>query len=123
VSRDRGWCPVCRRGPFVVLLAGSLKTHGPRDNRCEGSWEDPLHEPPPKPPKRIPRTIQALALAAEGLTNGEIGEKLHVTEDTVKAHLRRIYRKLDARDRAHAVHIACHRGLLPCHSIESLISR
>jgi DNA-binding NarL/FixJ family response regulator len=117
VSRDRGWCPVCHRGPFVVLPTGALITHGPHGNHCEGSWEDPVTEPPPK---RVPRTLQVLALAAEGLTNSEIGEKLHVTEDTVKVHLRRIYRKLDARDRAHAVHIACHRGLLPCHSIESL---
>ena len=40
---------------------------------------------------------------AEGKSNAEIGRELFVSEDTVKTHARRLFRKLGARDRAHAV--------------------
>ena len=37
------------------------------------------------------------------LTNLEIAKQLFVSEDTVKTHARRLFRKLGANDRAHAV--------------------
>jgi DNA-binding CsgD family transcriptional regulator len=52
------------------------------------------------------RDRQILFQVALGATNGEIGRKMNLAESTVKAHLRRIYRTIDARDRANAVHIA-----------------
>lgn len=49
----------------------------------------------------------------EGLTNAEIAERFVVTDSTVKAHINRILRKLDARDRVDIV-IRGHRaGLAP----------
>lgn len=53
-----------------------------------------------------PREMQILYLAALGYTNGAIGRVLYLSEDTVKTHLRRLFTKLGARDRAHAVSIA-----------------
>jgi hypothetical protein len=26
-GRDRGWCPVCRRGPFLITKRGELRIH------------------------------------------------------------------------------------------------
>ncbi len=49
-----------------------------------------------------PRELEVLALLAEGIGNREIGERLFVSEFTVKAHLRRIYRKLGITGRAKA---------------------
>ena len=53
-----------------------------------------------------------LHLVSYGLSNGEIGRKLFLSEDTVKTHLRRAYRTIGARDRAHAVRLALRSGAL-----------
>jgi DNA-binding NarL/FixJ family response regulator len=49
---------------------------------------------------------------AEGKSNAEIGRDLYVSEDTVKTHARRLFRKLKARDRAHAVAVGFRTGAL-----------
>lgn len=49
------------------------------------------------------RELQVLRGMSEGKSNSEIGGELFVSEDTVKTHARRLFRKLGARDRAHAV--------------------
>lgn len=59
------------------------------------------------------REIQVLTGCIHGRSNGEIGRHLYLSEDTVKTHLRRAYRKLGARDRAQAVALVYERGLIP----------
>lgn len=49
---------------------------------------------------------------AAGDTTGEIGRALHLAEDTIKSRVRMIFRKLGARDRANAVHLAYQLGIL-----------
>jgi two-component system NarL family response regulator len=49
---------------------------------------------------------------ARGFGNKEIAEAIGRSAETVKAHLESIFRKLDARDRAHAVTIALQRGFI-----------
>lgn len=49
------------------------------------------------------RESQVLALLVEGLTNRLIAAQLVIGEETVKTHLRSIYRKLGVNDRSHAV--------------------
>lgn len=58
------------------------------------------------------KEIRVLALMAVGSTNREIGQELWVSEDTVKSHARHLFRKLGARDRAHAVAIGIRSGLI-----------
>jgi DNA-binding NarL/FixJ family response regulator len=58
------------------------------------------------------RELQVLRGMAEGKSNAEIGRDLFVSEDTVKTHARRLFRKLDARDRAHAVAAGFRTGLV-----------
>ena len=41
------------------------------------------------------REREVLSLVAEGLANGEIGRRLFITERTVEAHVKQIFRKLD----------------------------
>ncbi|MEU7928648.1 response regulator transcription factor [Micromonospora sp. NPDC049107] len=58
------------------------------------------------------RELQVLLGMAEGKSNAEIGRELFVSEDTVKTHARRLFRKLGARDRAHAVAAGFRAGLV-----------
>jgi DNA-binding NarL/FixJ family response regulator len=58
------------------------------------------------------REVEILREVAAGNSNKVVADKLHISEDTVKAHLRNIFSKLDARDRTHAVTIALKRGII-----------
>jgi DNA-binding NarL/FixJ family response regulator len=59
-----------------------------------------------------PRELDVLRLVAEGLSNREIGERLHLGEATVKTHLLTAFPKLDAKTRTGAVTRARELGLL-----------
>jgi DNA-binding NarL/FixJ family response regulator len=59
------------------------------------------------------REVEVLALVAKGLTNADIGRRLHISEATVKTHLLRTFGKLDVSDRTAAVTTAMSLGLLP----------
>ena len=58
------------------------------------------------------REIEVLRWVARGLGNKEIAAELHISEDTIKAHMKSILSKLEAKDRTHAVMIALRRGIL-----------
>lgn len=58
------------------------------------------------------RELQVLERVAEGDRNRDIAEVLSITEETVKAHLKRILDKLGAKDRTQAVAIAVRRGII-----------
>ena len=49
------------------------------------------------------RESEILGLLAEGLSNKEIADKVKISYDTVRAHLRHIYEKLHVRGRTEAV--------------------
>jgi DNA-binding NarL/FixJ family response regulator len=73
---------------------------------------DAVAEPPRRRAELTERELQVLRGMAEGKSNAEIGRDLYVSEDTVKTHARRLFRKLGARDRAHAVASAFRAGLV-----------
>ncbi|MFF3839865.1 response regulator [Streptomyces sp. NPDC001930] len=83
----------------------------------------PADLPPPGLPPRarsphpLPgvtaREREVLALVGRGLSNGEIAERLHISAATAKAHVARLFTKLDARDRVQLVILAYEVGLAP----------
>src|SRR5262249_25432061 len=58
------------------------------------------------------REIEILRLVAEGNPNKQIARVLSLSEETVKAHLKSIFAKLDVADRTHAVTVAVRRGII-----------
>jgi DNA-binding NarL/FixJ family response regulator len=84
----------------------------------------PWHDHPLQPPARplVQRGTEDHTMTrgergilqgmSRGLSNREIGVQLNLSEETVKAKARVLYRKLGARDRAHAVALALRQQLL-----------
>ena len=58
------------------------------------------------------REEEVLHLLVEGLSNKEIGARLHLTEGTVKNYVSNVIAKLQANDRTHAVVTALRHGLV-----------
>jgi DNA-binding NarL/FixJ family response regulator len=58
------------------------------------------------------REIEVLQLIASGNPNKLVADKLSVSEDTIKMHVKSILSKLGANDRTHAVTIALKRGIM-----------
>lgn len=59
-----------------------------------------------------PREQDVLSLVGHGLANGDIAERLHLAEGTVKSHLHRAMTKLNLTSRAQAVAFAYQNGLV-----------
>ena len=58
-----------------------------------------------------PRELEIVRLASEGLRNKEIGERLSITEGTVKIHLHNIHEKLGVTGRSQLILYATKHGL------------
>jgi DNA-binding NarL/FixJ family response regulator len=80
-------------------------------------WRRPLPAPraveaAEQAPPLTEREMQVLTGMSRGRSNAEIGKELFLSEDTVKTHARRLFRKLNAADRAQAVAIGFRWGLV-----------
>ncbi|HUR14263.1 MAG TPA: response regulator transcription factor [Mycobacteriales bacterium] len=58
------------------------------------------------------RELQVLRGMSQGKSNSAIGRELYLSEDTVKTHARRLFRKLGVNDRAQAVALGFRRGFV-----------
>jgi DNA-binding NarL/FixJ family response regulator len=77
-----------------------------------------VRQPPPEPigsaphPRLTPRQRKILDLIASGLSTSEIAEELTLSTETVRNHLRSVFRELHAHTRIDAVATAQRLGLL-----------
>jgi DNA-binding CsgD family transcriptional regulator len=98
-------------GWFLQQVAGMQRQIGSAAGRTQPGAEQlptpvgpgPVTGPPPelvRPSELTAREWEIARLVGEGLSNGQIAIRLHVTPKTVEAHLTRIYRKLGVRSRS-----------------------
>jgi DNA-binding NarL/FixJ family response regulator len=101
---------VLKSAPLDELVGVIRKVHAGRRHLPAGVAEnlavyvggDPLTE----------REVEVLSRVAEGDRNRDIGQRLGISEDTVKVHVKRIMEKLGAKDRTQAVSIGIRRGVI-----------
>jgi LuxR family maltose regulon positive regulatory protein len=85
-----------RVGNYVDQLLQAFQQEpfaAPRKDPASAALADQLSE----------REIEVLQLLEEGLSNQEIASRLYITLNTVKAHLKSIYGKLDVKNRVQAI--------------------
>jgi len=88
---------------ITARLLRAVRSQGaPADPADDGVLVQPLTE----------RETEVLRLVAEGWSNREIAQALHLAQGTVKNHVSAVLLKLGARDRTRAVLRALHHGLL-----------
>ena len=59
------------------------------------------------------RELEVLQLAAEGLSNIEIANRLFVSLNTIKTHISKLFEKMDVKRRTQAIEKAKRLGLIP----------
>ena len=108
-SGARGY--VLKAGTIDELLAAIQQV------AAGGSYVDPRLDRillSPRATARVaqlsPREREIMHLMAEGMTAEQIGNQLGVSVETVRTHVRNVIRKLQARNRVHAIAIALERG-------------
>ncbi|NPA91339.1 MAG: response regulator transcription factor [Chloroflexi bacterium] len=112
VARGEAIIPPALAPRLLAEFASLARTRPPATSR---SPEPAVGEPPeqeevegprgdsdPALEMLTPRERQVLELVALGLTNREIAERLVISENTVRTHLRRILHKLHVRSRVEA---------------------
>jgi ATP/maltotriose-dependent transcriptional regulator MalT len=98
------------RGPALVPLLQEAAAHGiapdyANDLLSAFDGTDEVSRAPRKQPLIEPlsaRELEVLSLVAEGLSNREVGRRLHIAESTVKSHLNNVYGKLAVDNRTQA---------------------
>lgn len=78
-------------------------------NRIEGK-EEPVAQELIEP--LTDRELDVLKLIGQGLGNSEIGEELHISNNTVKSHVSNIFQKLNVNSRTQAAFYAMRQGLI-----------
>ncbi|MYZ34070.1 response regulator [Streptomyces sp. SID4917] len=116
----RGYLTKDAQGEEIVravedVLAGQAGLAPAVQRRLLERVTAPLAEPAPGelPDGLTAREAEVLSLVAEGLSNKEIAQRLHIGAATVKTHINNLFAKTGVRDRAQAVRYAYQRGLIP----------
>jgi DNA-binding CsgD family transcriptional regulator len=83
--------------PWGAGTAGGAGTSG------GAGTAGPVTRLPDPPDGLTQREAEILGLVAQGLTNGEIAERLFLSNHTIKTHINRIFAKTGSRDRVAAI--------------------
>jgi DNA-binding NarL/FixJ family response regulator len=81
----------------------TTRPHSRPAARPASSTSRPFPRPPDPPDGLTQREVEILSLIAQGLTNGEIAERLFLSNHTIKTHINRIFAKTGSRDRVAAI--------------------
>ena len=75
-------------------------------------WPAQAQKPTRISPEMSRMETEIMRLAAEGMTNREIAARVHLSQNTVKFHMRQIFQKTGAANRTELAHEAAKQGWL-----------
>jgi DNA-binding NarL/FixJ family response regulator len=87
----------------ATLLAATSRAAAPPGGTPAPPGSAPATRPSGPPDGLTQREVEILSLIAQGLTNGEIAERLFLSNHTIKTHINRIFAKTGSRDRVAAI--------------------
>ena len=87
----------------ATLLAATSRAAASPGGTSATPGSAPAMRPPDPPDGLTQREAEILSLIAQGLTNGEIAERLFLSNHTIKTHINRIFAKTDSRDQVAAI--------------------
>jgi len=90
----------------ATLLAATSRAADSPGSTSAAPGPVPVTRPPDPPDGLTQREVEILSLVAQGLTNGEIAERLFISSHTIKTHINRIFAKTGSRDRVAAISYA-----------------
>lgn len=101
---------------------GEAAISGKMASKILRELNQPRQEPAPEtdPDALTEREVEVLEQVVTGATNKEIAATLHITENTVKIHLRNILEKLHVQNRIQAAVRAVHTGLVEEEAFEDV---
>jgi DNA-binding NarL/FixJ family response regulator len=94
-------------GQFLCTSAGLMALHKLRD----GARPEPA-EPTDKPGSLSRREIEVLQLISQGLTTGEVAEKLFLSKRTIETHRQNMMEKMQVKNTAALIKQAMAEGIL-----------
>jgi DNA-binding CsgD family transcriptional regulator len=111
------WSTATRRRPYVSRRSALRRVRHAVEQLVPGSGRDA--STPQAGAARASRNLDGLTdreiavlrVVAEGLTNAQVASQLHLSEHTVAAHLRSIFRKTEVASRSAATRYAFENGL------------
>lgn len=114
IDDTRALATAVRRGArgFLLWDANNPVSSPARQRTPAFGRMAPRSDPAKVTARLTERELQILRGMTHGYSNGEIGRKLFLSEDTVKTHARRLFQKLGAHDRAHAVALGLRNDLV-----------
>ncbi|WP_372382230.1 LuxR C-terminal-related transcriptional regulator [Xanthomonas sp. NCPPB 1068] len=119
VALTQSWQAIVELGLPAKAMLRSLRQHDPhtvggttRALTIQALLERLSGDDDPSSDVFSERELEVLAQLARGYSNKQIARHLHLSENTVKFHLKNLYRKLDARSREGALAQALQRGVL-----------
>jgi len=107
-------------GADVAVDKDALSTKSALGNRVKDAYQTKAFVAPNAQPLESlsERESEVLTLVAQGATDQQIADELHLALSTVKKHVASLLEKLGANNRSAAIAIAYERGILPKGTVE-----